>query len=107
MAEKSRKRLVLEQSLAEDPGDAFLRYGLAVLCLREGDIEEGRERLRALIAEDPDGQVAAYQQLGQSYAESGDVGSARAVLGTGIEKARAAGNWHAASEMEQLVGTLS
>ena len=46
MAEKSRRRLMLEQSLAEDPTDSFLRYGLAVQCLREGDVEEGRQRLR-------------------------------------------------------------
>ena len=39
MAEKSRRRLMLEQSLAEDPADPFLRYGLAIQCLNEGDIE--------------------------------------------------------------------
>ena len=64
MAEKSRRRVMLEQSLAEDPSDTFLRYGLAVQCLRDGDVEEGRERLRALIAEHPDDQIVAYQQLG-------------------------------------------
>ena len=47
MAEKSPRRVMLEQSLAEDPCDTFLRYGLAVQCLREGDVEEGRERLLA------------------------------------------------------------
>ena len=41
---------MLEQSLAEDPADAFLRYGLALQCLRDGDAEEGRTRLLALIA---------------------------------------------------------
>ena len=45
MAEKSPRRVMLEQSLAEDPNDTFLRYGLAVQCLREGDVDEGRERL--------------------------------------------------------------
>ena len=45
MAEKSRRRLMLEQSLAEDPADPFLRYGLAIQCLSEGDIEQGRRRL--------------------------------------------------------------
>ena len=43
MAEKSPRRQMLEQSLAEDPGDTFLRYGLAMQCLREGDVEEGRD----------------------------------------------------------------
>ena len=64
MAEKSRRRVMLEQSLAEDPNDPFLRYGVALQCLREGDVEEGRQRLEALIDDHPDNQVAAHQQLG-------------------------------------------
>jgi predicted Zn-dependent protease len=106
MAEKSARRLMLEQSLAEDPGDTFLRYGLAVQCLREGDVEEGRTRLRALIADHPDDQVPAYQQLGQSFAESGETESARETLKVGIAKAQARGDWHAAAEMEQILDTL-
>jgi thioredoxin-like negative regulator of GroEL len=98
---------MLEQSLSEDPNDAFLRYGLALQCLREGDVEEGRQRLRSLIADDPDRQVAAYQQLGQSLADTGEAEAARAILATGITKARAAGDWHAAAEMEQLIESLS
>jgi uncharacterized protein HemY len=97
---------MLEQSLAEDPGDGFLRYGLAVQCLREGDVEEGRLRLRSLIDDHPDDQIPAYQQLGMSYVESGEKDSARQVLEAGIAKAKARGDWHAASEMEQLVASL-
>jgi predicted Zn-dependent protease len=106
MAEKTPRRLMLEASLAEDPNDPFLRYGLAMQCLRDGDVEEGRERLRSLIADDPDGQVAAYQQLGQSYAESGDHPSALAILQAGVAKAHSAGNLHAAGEMEELIASL-
>lgn len=105
MPEKSPRRLMLEKSLAEDPGDAFLRYGLAMQCLRDGDMAEGRERLRALIADDP-GQIAAYQQLGQSFADEGEVDEAAAILRVGIGKARAGGDWHAASEMEQILDSL-
>src|SRR5271165_4455833 len=100
MAEKSARRQKLEQSLAEDPGDTFLRYGLAMQCLREGDLEEGRERLRSLIADHPDDQIAAYQQLGQSHMETGEVDEATRVLKAGIIKARAKGDLHAAGEME-------
>src|SRR5215210_741255 len=103
MAEKSPRRLKLEASLAEDPADTFLRYGLALQCLREGDMAEGRQRLLALIADHPDDQVAAYQQLGQSYAESGEAGRAVEVLREGIAKANARGDWHAAGEMEGLL----
>jgi thioredoxin-like negative regulator of GroEL len=106
MAEKSPRRALLEQSLAEDPADTFLRYGLAMQCLREGDVAEGRERLLALIADHPDDQIAAYQQLGQSYAEAGEVERAVEILGRGITKARARGDGHAAGEMEGLLATL-
>jgi thioredoxin-like negative regulator of GroEL len=97
---------MLEQSLAEDPTDGFLRYGLAVQCLHEGDVEEGRRRLQALIADDPDCQVAAYQQLGQSYVDTGETESALATLQLGAAKARAAGDGHTAAEMEQLLTSL-
>jgi uncharacterized protein HemY len=75
-------------------------------CLREGDTAEGRQRLHALIAEHPDDQVAAYQQLGQSYLEGGEFASAVEILKLGIAKAKARGDWHASAEMEGLLATL-
>jgi predicted Zn-dependent protease len=106
MPEKSTKRLVLEASLAEDPSDLFLRYGLAIQCLRDGDATEGRRRLRELIADQPDDQIAAYQQLGQSYMETGELVDARAILKLGIAKARAIGDHHAAAEMDGFLGSI-
>jgi predicted Zn-dependent protease len=106
MAEKSARRLMLEASLSEDPNDPFLRYGLAMQCLRDGELAEGRQRLQALIADDPDRQIAAYQQLGQSYANADEFEAARAILQVGIAKAQATGDWHAAAEMEQLATSL-
>jgi thioredoxin-like negative regulator of GroEL len=107
MVEKTRRRLTLEQSLADDPTDSFLRYGLAIQCLREGDTEEGRERLLALIDDHPEDQVAAYQQLAQSYTDSGEAPAAAAILRTGITKAKTAGDWHAAAEMQQMLDSLA
>ena len=106
MADKSARRLKLEESLAEDPADAFLRYGLALQCLREGDTDEGRQRLLALVADRPDDQVAAYQQLGQSYMESGEAEAARRWFVEGIAKARARGDAHAAAEMEGFLAQI-
>ncbi len=60
----------------------------------------------ALIADHPDDQVAAYQQLAQSYADTGERQAAAAMLRTGIAKAKAAGDWHAAAEMEQMLASL-
>jgi predicted Zn-dependent protease len=106
MGEKSARRLKLEESLALDPSDTFLRYGLALQCLREGELAEGRSRLLALIADHPDDQVAAYQQLGQSYLEHGEAQSAREILRTGIAKANERGDAHAAAEMGGLLEQL-
>jgi uncharacterized protein HemY len=106
MAEKSPRRLKLEESLRDDPSDPFLRYGLAMQCLREGDAEEGRERLKALVADRPEEEIAAYQQLGQSYAESDEFAEAAEWLRAGIAKARAVGDAHAAAEMEGILDSL-
>ncbi len=103
MAEKTPRRRMLEESLAESPDDAFLRYGLAMQCLREGDIAEGQQRLHALIADDPAGQIAAYQQLGQSYLDTGEVEPGLSILREGIARAKAAGDAHAAAEMQFLI----
>ena len=106
MAEKSPRRLKLESSLAEDPSDSFLRYGLALQCLREGDIAVGRNQLIALIADHPEDQVAAYQQLGQSYFEGCELELARETLTIGIAKANTRGDWHAAGEMNGLLAQI-
>ena len=103
MESKSERRLKLEQSLADDPGDTFLRYGLALQCLREGDTEEGRARLLKLIADHPNDQVAAHQQLGQSYLDSGESQAGESILNAGIALAKRVGDWHAAGEMQQLL----
>ncbi|ADV61531.1 hypothetical protein Isop_0942 [Isosphaera pallida ATCC 43644] len=100
---KSERRLKLEASLAENPGDTFLRYGLAMQCLQEGDLAEGRQRLRDLIADHPEDSIAAYQQLAQSLLDHGEIEEARAILEVGIVKARLKGDAHAASEMEGLL----
>jgi predicted Zn-dependent protease len=103
MAEKSPRRRMLEASLADDPADTFLRYGLAVQCLRDGDVAEGRQRLIALVADNPGDQVAAHQMLGQSYLEAGELDRARAILRAGVALASDRGDRHAASEMEGLL----
>jgi TolA-binding protein len=107
MSEKSVRRLKLEESLREMPDDTFLRYGLAMQCLRDGDVAEGRARLLALIADYPDDQIAAYQQLGQSYLESGEGELARETLNRGVLKARAHGDSHAAAEMEGFLAQIA
>ena len=106
MSEKSSKRLRLEASLADDPTDTFLRYGLALQCVNEGDVTEGRDRLRALIADHPRDQVPAYQQLGQSFMATGEADEARRWFREGIALAKATGDMHAAGEMDGFLSQI-
>ena len=106
MSEKSARRRMLEESLASDPQDPFLRYGLAMQCLREGDVAEGRERLRSLIADHPADQVAAHQQLGQSFLEFEEWDEAVRVLRAGVALAEKRGDRHAAAEMQGLLNSI-
>jgi predicted Zn-dependent protease len=106
MSVKSSKRLRLEASLADDPTDTFLRYGLALQCLNEGDVSEGRDRLKALIVDHPTDQVPAYQQLGQSYMATGEADEARRWFQEGITRAKAVGDWHAAGEMDGFLSQI-
>jgi uncharacterized protein HemY len=76
-------------------------------CLREGDVSEGRQRLHALIADHPRDQVAADQQLGQSYIETEEWHEARQVLEAGIDLAQHGGDGHAAAEMQGLLDSIA
>ena len=105
MAEKSPRRLKLEASLAEDPADTFLRYGLAVQCLREGDVEEGRSTLLALIADHPDDRSRLISSSA-SRTSSRRAGRGPVRSSSGIAMARKRGDWHAAAEMEGLLSQV-
>ncbi len=47
--------------------------------------------------------MPAYQQLGQSFLDEGELPLAADWLRRGIAVARQAGDWHAAAEMEGLL----
>jgi predicted Zn-dependent protease len=103
---KSSDRLTqLERFLEADPGDSFTRYALALEHIGSGSTERGVQLLRETIERDP-AYVPAYQMLGQQYARMGEDEQARDVLERGIVAARAAGNAHAASEMQTELDIL-
>lgn len=97
----------IEAMLADDPGDAFLRYGLAMEHASHGDDESAVRVLRELIAATPDQPyVPAYHMLGQALARVGRESEAAAALREGIVAARKVGDGHALGEMEGLLSTL-
>jgi tetratricopeptide (TPR) repeat protein len=99
------RREQIEAMLAEDPGDVFLRYSLAMEQDKAGDHEASLARFADLTHDDPP-YVPAYFMEGQQLARLGRMDEARAVLRDGIEAARAQGNAHAAGEMSEFLASL-
>ena len=105
MTAKSRKQQI-EEMLAEDPSDPFLRYGLAMENISAGDDLSAVNCLQELIAVAPD-YVPAYQQLGQTLLRQGRTDEARQAWRRGVEAAQKTGNLHARDEMQGFLDSLS
>jgi Tfp pilus assembly protein PilF len=104
MTSKTRKQQ-LEELLADDPNDAFLRYGLAMEYSSAGDDEGAIRTLHGMIADKID-YVPAYQQAGQIFMRLDRLDEARDAFQQGIALARRVGDAHAAGEMEGFLDTL-
>ena len=104
MTAKTRKQQI-EEMLAEDPGDPFLRYGLAMEYVGQGDDEGAVRCFRELFAAAPD-YVPAYLQAGQALVRLGRADEAREVLVRGADVAGKQGEQHAREEMQGLLSTL-
>ena len=99
------RRGKIEAMLREDPGDAFLRYSLALEMESAGEWEGCLEILEDLGRSSPP-YVPALQMAGQFLAARGQAEDARRALREGIEAARAQSNTHAAGEMAELLMSL-
>lgn len=104
MAEKSRKQQIQEM-LEADPGDSFLRYGLAMEYSKAGDDAAAADTFQKLLADSPD-YIPAYFQCGQVLVRLGQLDGARDVLQKGIAAALKAGEQHTAEEMQGLLFSL-
>jgi len=91
-----------------DPADPFCTYGIALEHAKAGEIPAALEWLDRTLEADPGYAYAVYQQ-GRLLAESGELGRAREVLASGIERYRASEDpdtRHAAEEMAELLDSL-
>jgi len=104
--QKKTRRQKLEEFLAQNPKDAFSRYGVALECVKEGDVAAAETHFRALIESNPD-YVPGYQMYAQTLAQNERAADAIAILEQGIKAAIRQGNQHARSEMEGLLSGLS
>jgi hypothetical protein len=99
------RREKIEAMLADDPGDTFLRYSLAMELDKEGDNAASLAKFAELTRDSPP-YVPAFFMAGQQLARLGHIKEARSILRDGIEAARNQGNAHAAGEMSEFLASL-
>ncbi len=102
---KTRKEQI-EEMLADDPHDAFLRYGLAMEYVSAGDDEGAWRSFQQMFALTPE-YVPGYVMAGQVLARLDRPAEAADVFRQGIAVARAQNDEHAAGEMEAFLQQLS
>ncbi|HMP02122.1 MAG TPA: tetratricopeptide repeat protein [Gemmatales bacterium] len=99
------RRAQIEAMLAADPHDGFLRYALSMEMASAGDPAGALAELQKLLADDP-AYLAAYFQAAQLAAQLGQMEEAKKLLDLGVPRAQAAGDLHAAEEMQGLRASL-
>lgn len=104
MPEKTPRMRLIEEQLAEDPSDAFLRYGLAMEYVSIGDDETAVRLFRELIQDQA--YVPAFLMAGQALIRLARDAEAVEILRQGIAAAQAQGNIHALGEMQGLLSSI-
>jgi hypothetical protein len=99
------RREKIEAMLADDPGDTFLRYSLAMELDKEGDHDASLAKFIVLTRDDPP-YVPAFFMAGQQLARLGRTDEACAIVRSGIDAARFQGDSHAAGEMSEFLSSL-
>src|SRR6185436_989840 len=99
------RREKIEAMLADDPGDTFLRYSLAMELDKEGNHDASLARFAELTHDDPP-YVPAFFMAGQQLVRLARIDEARTILRDGIAVARTQDNLHAAGEMTEFLASL-
>jgi predicted Zn-dependent protease len=99
------KVAMLNEILAQNPTDAFARYGLAMEYARRGETDTALIEFTRLLEEHPD-YTAGYFMAAQTLAKSERIDEAKARLMQGIASAQRTGNHHALSEMQAMLEDL-
>ncbi len=99
------KIAMLNEILAQNPIDAFARYGLAMEYAGRGETEASLAEFARLLNDHPD-YTAGYFMAAQTLAKAGRIDEAKLRLAEGIASARRTGNQHAQSEMQAMLDEL-
>ena len=95
----------LQELVSAQPDDAELHYMLAMEYKSAGHLAEALAKFDDCIRLNPS-YSPAYFQMGNACAAAGRLEQARRSLALGIEKARLAGDLHAAEEMQAAMNAL-
>ena len=104
MSEPTRKEKLVAM-LADDPGDLFLRYALALELHKEASHEESLQLLTELMAHDPP-YVPAFFMAAQQLAQLERISESQVTARAGISVAEAQQDLHAAGEMREFLSSL-
>jgi tetratricopeptide (TPR) repeat protein len=99
------KIAALKEILAQNPQDAFARYGLAMAYASEGDTAAALSEFDRLSVDHPE-YVPGYFMAAQTLSKGGRNDEAKARLRIGIATAQQVGNNHALGEMQQMLDEL-
>lgn len=91
--------------LAQNPTDAFLRYGLAMELVKSGQLQGAVTEFRTLLDHNPN-YAAAYFHGGQALEKLGDIDQARAFYEKGVEVTSRTGDQHTRSELQAALDML-
>jgi len=100
------KIAMLKEILAQNPNDAFARYGLAMEHAAQGDATTALAEFQQLTDIHPD-YTAGYQMSAQLLLKAGRTEEARQRLEAGVAAARRIGNQLALNEMSAMLDEFS
>jgi len=96
---------ILKNMVAQNPRDAFARYGLAMELSKSGELEGAVGEFRTLLSHNPD-YAAAYFHGGQTLEKLGRVEDARDMYEKGIDVTSRTGDQHTRSELQGALDLL-
>ena len=96
---------MLNEILAQNPNDAFARYGLAMEYSKSGEVEQALDEFNKLLVANPD-YTPGYFMAAQTLARENRAAEAKKMLSEGIASAKRTSNAHAQSEMEAMLAEL-
>jgi len=96
---------ILKSMLAQNPADAFARYGLAMELVKNGELEGAAAEFRTLLEHNPN-YAAAYFHGGQALEKMGEVEQARELYEKGIQVTARTGDAHTRSELQAALDML-